>query len=214
MMLRWILLTLLTPQAAAAAPVQEAFDLISCHAARRGGGNTASGDIRSFTFTEDEVNDFVKQWLRQEAGKNKNAGITVKTASVRFKAEHMLEIHAVARFSAAAVGALGDGSASSLVKRLKRYLTLENSISLDCLVSSAKGNIFIKVLKATVKGIRVPDSVVQTVIQFLGTSQHPPIDFSRLFPLPGGIEKIEIFPQRMGLQVNAASKAAAECRQK
>lgn len=201
-MIKYLLLIFLTARPAAAATAQEAFDLILANGPEsKSGKSTEAAAVKAFTFTEDEVNDFIAQLIRQEAGKNKK--VTVKSGSVSLKAEHIIMIDAVASFSAEAVKPLGGEEDSSIIRTVKRYLTLENAIHLECLVSSAKGNIFIRVLKAKVKGIQLPESFVQKIVKVLGASQRPPVDFSRLFPMPNGIQKIEILPQKLGLQVEA-----------
>lgn len=199
---KYLLLLLLTARPAAAATVQEAFDLILSNGTEAKSGKSAeAAAVKAFTFTEDEINDFIAQLIRQEAGKNKQ--VMVKSGSVSLKAERIIVIDAVAKFSAEAVKPLGGEEDSSIIRTVKRYLTLENSIHLECLVSSAKGNIFIRVLKAKVKGIQLPEAFVQKIVKVLGASQRPPVDFSRLFPLPNGIQKIEILPRKLGLQVEA-----------
>jgi hypothetical protein len=207
-----ILLALLAPQATAApavrkssAPVsgiQDVIDLIKNNKPGKAGGKKAvAGTIRSFTFTESGLNAFVNQWIRQEAGRKKNKFMTVKSASVRLKDGHVLELSGVASFSAGFLKPLSSESDSFVAKSIRQYLTMDNSVEIECRVSSAKGMVFLKFLKLKVKRVPLPDALVQRTLKFIGGKQRPPRDLTKPFNLPDGIQKINILPQKLALDI-------------
>ena len=137
------------------------------------------------------------------AGRGKNEGkkIQIKSAVVRLKEGHVVEMAATARLDPGTLKALGSKADSLAVKGLKKYLTMDNSIRLEFLVSSAKGKGFVKVLSVRIKEVVLPDSLVREVLQVVGEQQRPPLNFNRMFVLPNGIQKVEILPGKLRLQI-------------
>ena len=64
---------------------------------------------------------------------------------------------------------------------------------------SAKGKGYVKVLSLKINGITVPESLVSQILRYLGENQRPPMDFSRLFPLPYGIQKFEVQKDKLAV---------------
>jgi len=125
----------------------------------------------------------------------------VKSGFVRLKEGHVLELGGVASFGPGFIKTLSSESDSAVVKNLRQYLTMENSVEIECRVSSAKGMVFLKVLKLKVKGVPLPDALVQRTLKFIGGKQRPPLDFNKPFNLPNGIQKIDVLPQKLNLDI-------------
>lgn len=152
-----------------------------------------------FVLSEEELNSYLVQWIQSQAGR-KNSEIVVKSAMVRLEAGRRIKIEAVIQVGVASLKMLeGD---SFFGRTLKKYLAMDNTVVLEALVSSAKGKAFIKVTDARLKGIVLPDSFLQTVLQLVGQKQRPRRDFNKLFDLPNGIEKVEILPQLAKIHLN------------
>lgn len=160
-----------------------------------------AGETRVFTLAEDDLNRYLAEGIRREADKKKRREFEIKSVSLRLKEGRVVEATAMARLDAGALKLLGSEADSIVVQGLKNYLTMDNSMVLECLVSSAKGKIFVKVLRARIKEVVLPDSLVRKVLQIVGAHQRPPLDFNRMFALPNGIQRVEVLPGRLRLQV-------------
>ncbi|HAH31909.1 MAG TPA: hypothetical protein DCL44_06305 [Elusimicrobia bacterium] len=183
--------------------IEEAVGLIWSNRPGSDNPKTGRGKIRSFEFTEAEVNEFTKQLIRRKGGKASNSGISIKSVEVGFRDKRILQMEAVAVLSPAALNLLGLDQDAFLIKTLKKCLGMDNSLYVECLFSSARGTALIKVLKVKIKGIPLPDAALQRLTKLIGDRQRPPLDFGRPFPLPCDIEKIDVLPGRLGLLVRA-----------
>jgi len=156
-----------------------------------------AGARRECLLDERAINEYLAHWLETEANK-KSKDVVFRSASVRLMPGRVVAADAVVQ--------LGLGAAKVLEGRptLARMLSLDNAIHAEVFVTSAKGKIFCKIVGLRLKGLPVPDGLVQDVLRLVGQKQRPPIDFTRLFPLPNGIEKIEVLPQSLRVQVREA----------
>jgi len=159
------------------------------------------GKIKNFEFTEAEVNELLARWIKdQKSGAGADA-TSIKSAVVRLKNKRVVQLDAVAALSPKMIQKLGPEENSLIGKTLKKCVGFDNSIYLEGILSSAKGTAFIKVSKLKIKGVPFPDAAVQKVVKLIGESQDPPVDLSKPFPLPNGIEKIDVQPGTLGLRI-------------
>ena len=211
-----ILIALCASQAIASQPagkplpavstVESAVDMIGSN--RHGaaaGEKMKNGEIKSFTFTEGELNEFIRQSLQQTANKKHKKAATIKSAVIHLKEGHILEVNAVASVDAGVVKMLGSGEDSVISRTIKQYLTIDNSVTLECLVTAAKGTAFVKVQKVKIKGISIPDTLLHNALTLIGKKQRPPLDLNKPFRLPDGIQTINILPQKLVLAVQVMS---------
>lgn len=160
-----------------------------------------AGPEKVFVFTEQEVNDYLAHWIATEGQKGKNKEVSIKSGSVRFLPGRLVEADAVARLGVGSLKSLDEDPDSLLSRTLKSGLSLDNSAHARIFLTSAKGKIFLKVQEIRLKGVAFPDAWVQKILRLVGRKQRPPLDFNRLFPLPNGIQKIEILPQAIKIHV-------------
>ena len=156
---------------------------------------------KQFSVTEDEINAYIRTWIKDEAQHARHKELSVKSAEVRFKDGHVLEVDAVAQVGLSSLKALDSLGDSFLAQKLKQSLTMDNTIHLQCLVTAAKGKGFLTVQEIRIKIIPVPISLVQEILRIVGEKQHPPKDFNKPLDLPNGIQRIEILPQTLKLSV-------------
>ena len=169
------------------------------------GKKAKNGELRTFSFTEGELNEFIRQLLEQAANKKRKNSVAIKSAVVRLKEGHLLEVSAVASFDPKVIKMLGSREDSAISGTVKDLMTIDNSVDLECLVTAAKGTAFIKVRKVKLKGIPIPDALLQKVLTAVGKKQRPPLDLNKPFRLPNGIRKINILPQKLLLGVQILS---------
>ena len=186
---------------AAASGAEEAMELIANNRPENAAGGGSGGKIRSFDFTEGEGNGFIRRLIQRDSGKASDGTITLRSAVVRLKDGRRAEAAAVVAFDAGALKLLGMERNSLLGRILRRCAGGDSSVELECLISSAKGSVFVRVLRLKLKGVQLPDAAVRTLLKLAGKKQNPPVDFDRPFPLQNGIEKIEVLPGRLRLEV-------------
>ena len=169
-------------------------------------GNTGTlaadrGEIRSFEFSEADVNKLAGEWLKRNGGRPGNGGMTVRSVAVRLLPKHVVQADAVAAFNSEILTMLGPEQDSLLGRLLKKCIGVQNSLHVEFLISSAKGTAFVKILKVSIKGITLPEPVVERAVIRIGERQSPPMDLNRPVPLPNGIDKIDILPGRLWVRV-------------
>ncbi|MFA6433285.1 MAG: hypothetical protein WCW52_01180 [Elusimicrobiales bacterium] len=206
----FLIFAFLAPQAGAtattgksAAPVpgfQAAVDFVKKNKPGNTGAQKA-GAVRSFSFTESELNSYITWWIQAQAAGKKNKSMTVKSASICLKDAQTLALTGVASFSAAFLKPLRSDSDSFVMRKLGEYLTMDNSVELECRVSADKGVAVVNTLKLKVKSIPLPDALVQRTLKMIGDKQRPPMDLTKPINLPNGIQKIEILPRKLVLGV-------------
>ncbi len=158
----------------------------------------------TFALTEDEVNAYIDHWIRDQGRSGKVKEVTVKAGAVQLEPDHIIKAQALVQFGVGSLKFLGSESESALAQVLKRYLAVDNSASLACLVSSAKGKVYVKIVDAKIKGVTIPDSWIQSILEAVGKHQRPPLDMTRPFNLPNGITKIEVLPHLLKIHLEAA----------
>jgi hypothetical protein len=154
---------------------------------------------KNFSFTEQEVNDYLTHWIDTDAKKIKE--ISVKSGSVHLLPGHLLEVDVAAQLQPAALEGLKGAPDSLLNRTLRGCLSMNNTVHARVFLTSAKGKMFFRVQDVRLKEVPFPDSWVETILRLVSQNQHPPLDFNKLFDLPNGIEKIEIQPQQLQIHV-------------
>ncbi|MBI4369035.1 MAG: hypothetical protein HY547_02280 [Elusimicrobia bacterium] len=140
---------------------------------------------QSLTFNEADVNEFVRDLVAQK-GMGK-----IQSARVTFVADKTAILNVVARVEWSEIFKRS-GAESPTAKLLSKLGAVTSAIDAKLESGSAKGKAYARILEVKINGISLPDALIQRLIQYLGEKQKPPMDFSRLFPLPYGIQKIEI----------------------
>lgn len=159
------------------------------------------GSEKEFTITEQELNEYLAFAITQSNNGKKPKSFKPKSAQIRLKEGRLAEIDAIASFDAGALKLLGSDSASGMMKTIKNYLTVDNSLKTELSVNSAKGKAFVKIQHVKIKGLPLPDSILQKVLKGIGDKQKPKIDFAKAIDLPNGIDKIDIQPGLLVLKL-------------
>lgn len=142
---------------------------------------------RRITVSEPELNAYLAQ-LAQEKGKGR-----VKTAEVVFLGDKRISLKAMGRIEWAQV--FKSQKDSWAAKLLASLGGVESSMNATVETASAKGKGYLHVLSVKVNGIELPQALVGELLHHIGEKQRPQLDFSGLFVLPYGIQKIEIKKQ-------------------
>lgn len=148
--------------------------------------NTGSSPLKGKTLTlqEEEMNSYLAVLVAQK-GKGQ-----IQTAKITLLGDKLVAIEAVARVEWKEIfKSNGDSVASKL---LSKAGGLGSKVEAVVQTGSAKGKGYVRVQSLKINGITVPDTLVTQLLQYLGEKQRPRMDFSRLFPLPNGIQKIEV----------------------
>lgn len=189
------------PPAAAIPRIQAMIQTIKANKRGPGQSPRAAGPVKVYSFTEQEVNDYLAHWIAGEGQKGKNKEVSIKSGSVRLLPGRLLEADALARLEVGSLKSLNEDPDSLMSRTLKSALSMDNTAHAQVLLTSAKGKIFVKVKEIRLKGVAFPDSWVQKILQAVGRKQHPPLDFNKLFDLPNGIQKVEVLPQAVKITV-------------
>lgn len=139
---------------------------------------------KKVALSEGELNSYLRE-LAAEKGKGK-----VKSVKVELLGDKQINIAVTGSISWQEVFKAKDDSCAT--KILKRVGNLESSVSAKIQTASAKGKAYVKILSININGIKLPGTLVAHLLKYVGEKQRPPLDFSKLFPLPYGIQKAEI----------------------
>ena len=156
---------------------------------------------KEFSLTEAEVNDYLQNWIRNELTRGRHKEFTVKSATVRLEAGHVIEADAIAQVGVGSLKLLDSAGESLMTQMLKQSLTIDNSLHVKCVVVAVKGKGFLDVQEVRIKNIGVPVSFVREILKIVGEKQRPVRDFTKPWDLPNGIEKIEVLPQALKLRI-------------
>lgn len=196
------------PALAAAAPadpaVRKVAEMVDFIKNNKPGAARKGRKEKTFSFSEAEVNSYLKYWIQSELENGRRKEVIVKTAEVHFMPGRVVQADAVAQVGMSSLKQLDGAGDSYFLEKLKQYLAMDNSMRLQCVLGAAKGKGFFVVQDVRIKGLSVPNSLVQQILQLVGKKQRPPRDFTRPMDLPNGIQKIEVLPQAIKLTVAPA----------
>ena len=140
---------------------------------------------QDITLSEAEVNAYLALRLPSKAKE-------IKRASANFKDGHVVEAEASVSLGGGALDRLPADTPTFVRKTLERLLKSDSTVQVDALFTSARGKGFVQIRRVEINGIKVPDSFVREAMEFAGAKARPPVDFNRLFPLPDGLDKVEV----------------------
>ena len=168
----------------------------------------AKGKEKDFSVTEADANAYIRFWIEEQAKHGRLKDVVVKSAEVHFKEGHVIEADAVAQIGGASLKKLDSLGDSFVVQMLKNSLTVDNNVHLQCVAGAAKGKGFLVIQELRIKGLTLPVALIQKILEIVGKNQHPPQDFAKPMDLPNGIQKLEVLPGELKLQVEPLSKPA------
>jgi len=156
---------------------------------------------KSFSFTEADVNAYIQRWIETEQTKAKRKEVVIKSGQVRFLDGHVIVADAVARVDVGSMKALDSLGDSMIAKTVKEALSMDNSLHLAFAAGAAKGKGYVVIKEVKLKGIPVPAALVREILAIVGKHQRPPLDFNKLLDLPNGIQKVDVEPGSVKLEV-------------
>ncbi|MBI4667904.1 MAG: hypothetical protein HY747_01765 [Elusimicrobia bacterium] len=139
---------------------------------------------RVITVNEAVVNAYVSD-LAAKKGKGK-----ITSARAEFIADKTVALTIEGRVEWSQVFKSDNDSFTG--KLIAKAGGINSTVHAELETASAKGKAYVRVRSIRVNGIGLPESLISQLLRYVGEKQRPPMDFARLFPLPYGIQKIEI----------------------
>ena len=142
---------------------------------------------KTVSFTEKELQEYFN--FTSEERKKK---VEIENIKIGFATENTFTSQADVKIDLNEV--FKQQESSVVGKILKKAAGLKNSFFLQGRISSAKGKGIILVQIVKINGIKLPDTLVQALINHIGKKKKPPLDLTKFVDLPYGIQKIEVSP--------------------
>lgn len=178
--------------------------IMTIQANKRAGADAAGrSSERRFELTEAEINAYIKFWIQTHGGKE---GIEVRSAALHFLPGNVVAAEAVAGIGAGPVAQLGSESSAPFVRTLLRLLDADNSVRLECQAEAKDGKLSLAVRSLKIKSFALPVSLVRRILEVVGRKQRPPVDLTRPFDLPNGIENAQILDHAVRIDVRLVPK--------
>ncbi len=169
----------------------------------------APSQSRRFSLTEEDVNSYIRFWIDANGGRE---GFDPRSATVHFKPGHVVSAEAVARIGVDPRRFASNAATLMWLRRITGLLAMDNSVELEAEATSELGQMSVTIRSAKVGGIPLPAALVRSVLDTVGTKQRPPLDLSKPFALPNGIERVEVLPGAVALDVRLRPGALADAQ--
>lgn len=136
---------------------------------------------RTYSMSEGEINSYIVYKMKQQPVKG------MKSLVLNLQDANHLTATALVDFDQ--VKLRNEGMMGSLFKKI---MTGDHYLKMDGTLASGQHKGQFVVTRAELGGVVIPNSLVLAIIRHVGEKQHPPVDLTKPFELPYGIERVEI----------------------